>query len=223
MGVIIVDISSLYWISFFIIGIGTMLLIGELLVRARGLFALIGFSLITLYFYVYLDTSMIVTMTILYFLGIIFIFIDGEFINDGTLAGIGVLLMIISVGVSSPNWIVGLYAIIGVVIGAVSSLVWLKVLPKRKMWTKIALLDRLTDEQGYSSVNVEHQKLIGKTGITLSNLRPVGTIKIDDNNYSAISNGYWIEKETEIIVKQVDGTRILVDTLDKSNGKARGS
>src|SRR5699024_4958775 len=143
-----------------------------------------------------------------------------EFINDGTLAGIGVLLMIISVGVSSPNWIVGLYAIIGVVIGAVSSLVWLKVLPKRKMWTKIALLDQLTDEQGYSSVNVEQQKLIGKAGITLSNLRPVGTIKIDENNYSAISNGYWIEKGTNIIVRQVDGTRILVDTLDNSSSEA---
>ena len=47
---------------------------------------------------------MIITMMILYFLGILLIFIDGEFVNDGTLAGIGIILMIISVGVSSPNW-----------------------------------------------------------------------------------------------------------------------
>ena len=208
------DIFTLNWFSFFIIGLGTMLLIGELLVRARGLFALVGLSLVTLYFYAYLDTSMIITMAILYFLGIIFIFIDGEFVNDGTLAGIGVILMIVSVGVSAPNWVAGLYAIIGVVIGAASSLVWLKFLPKRKMWTKIALLDRLTDEQGYSSMNADHQSLVGQTGTALSSLRPVGTIKIAENHYSAISNGYWIEKGTEVVVKEVDGTRILVDTLD---------
>lgn len=214
------DIFTLNWISFFIIGLGTMLLIGELLVRARGLFALVGLSLVTLYFYAYLDTSMIITMAILYFLGIILIFIDGEFVNDGTLAGIGVILMIISVGISAPNWVAGLYAIIGVIIGAACSLIWLKILPKRKMWTKIALLDRLTDEQGYSSMNADHQSLVGQTGTALSSLRPVGTIKIAENNYSAISNGYWIEKGTEVVVKEVDGTRILVDTLDNYIGTA---
>lgn len=215
VGVIQLGLSSLYWVSFLFIGFGTMFLLGELLVKAKGLFAILGISLITLYFYAYLDPSMIITMMILYFLGILLIFIDGEFVNDGTLAGIGIILMIISVGVSSPNWVIGLYAIIGVVIGAASSLLWLKVLPKRNMWTKIALLDRLTDEQGYTTMNTDYKELVGKTGVTLSNLRPVGTVKIGETHYSAQSDGYWIEKGTEIVVKQVDGTRILVDVLKK--------
>ncbi|WP_440895860.1 NfeD family protein [Amphibacillus sp. Q70] len=209
------DIFTMDWLSFFIVGIGTMLLVGELLVKAKGIFAFLGVSLITLYFYAYLDPSMFFIMAIIYFLGIILIFIDGELINDGTLAGIGAILMIVSVGLSSPNWIVGLYAIIGVVIGAACSFLWLKMLPRRNMWTKIPLIDRLTDDQGYSSINTDYHQLVGQKGIALTNLRPVGTIKINQNEYSAISNGYWIQQNAEIIVKQVDGTRILVDALDK--------
>lgn len=211
------NIFSFSWISFFIIGLGTMLLVGELLVKAKGIFAVVGFSLVSLYFYAYLEPSMFLIMLAVYFLGIILIFIDGEFINEGTLAVIGTILMIISVGLSSPNWVVGLYAIIGIVIGAVSSFLWLKILPRRNMWTKIALLDRLTNESGYSSMNVDYQQLIGQTGIALSSLRPVGTIEVDQNKYSAISNGYWIDKDSTIVVKQVDGTRILVDLLDKDS------
>lgn len=209
------NLLSLDWISFFIVGIGTMLLIGELLVKAKGIFGILGFLSITFYFYAYLDSSMFLTMVILYFAGLILIFVDGEFVNDGTLASIGVILMLISVGVSSPNWVVGLYAIIGVVIGGACSFLWLKVLPRRNMWSKIALLDRLTDDHGYSSINADYRKLIDQKGKALTNLRPIGTIKIDEIEYSAISNGFWIEKNTEIIVKQVDGTRILVDPVNK--------
>jgi len=46
----------------------------------------------TLYFYACLDPSMFWMMIILYFAGIILIFVDGEFVNNGTLAGIGATL-----------------------------------------------------------------------------------------------------------------------------------
>lgn len=206
---------SLDWISLFLVGIGTMLMVGELLVKAKGIFGITGFITLTIYFYAYLEPSMFWTMIIIYFLGVILIFIDGEFINDGILAGIGVILMIVSVGLTSPNWVSGLYAIIGIFIGGACSFLWLKVLPKRNMWSKIALLDRLTDDQGYSSVSNDYRNLVDQTGIAVTNLRPIGTIKINDEHYSAISNGYWIEKYTEVIVKQVDGTRILVDPVFK--------
>lgn len=210
------DIFAFDWISFFIVGIGTMLLVGELLVNTKGIFGILGFISITLYFYAYLDPSMFWIMVVIYFIGIILIFIDGQFVNDGALAAVGAVLMLISVGVSSPNWVVGLYAIIGVIIGGACSFLWLKVLPRRNMWSKIALLDRLTDDHGYSSMNIDYRKLINQKGVALTNLRPIGTVKIDGIEYSAISNGFWIEKNTEIIVKQVDGTRILVEPVNKN-------
>ncbi|SEN55364.1 hypothetical protein SAMN04488134_101345 [Amphibacillus marinus] len=211
------DIFAFDWISFFIVGLATMFLVGELLVNTKGAFALLGFGLITLYFTAYLDTSMFLIMVGVYFLGILLIFVDGEFLNDGILAGIGALLMIVSVGLSSPNWRIGAYAIIGVVVGAACSLVWLKLLPKRNLWSKITLHDQLTDDEGYSSMNASYKGLIGERGVTLTDMRPIGTIRINKVDYSAISNGHWIKKDTNIIVRKVDGTRILVDPITESH------
>nr|WP_182200579.1 NfeD family protein [Paraliobacillus salinarum] len=206
------DIS---WISFVIVGLGTLFLVGELLVNMRGLSAILGFGFISIYFLNYLEPNMFFIMLIIYLTGILLIIIDGKLINDGTLATIGVICMVLSVGLSSPNWTAGLFAVSGVFVGGVSSLFFLKVFKKRKMWGKLALLDQLTEEKGYSTMNRSYKALVGETGNTLTDMRPVGTIRVKDTDYSAVSNGQWIEKGTPIIVKQVDGTRILVEKTQK--------
>ncbi|GAE91184.1 hypothetical protein JCM21714_125 [Gracilibacillus boraciitolerans JCM 21714] len=50
-------------------------------------------------------------------------------------------------------------------------------------------------------------------------MRPIGTILVDDKLYSAITQGRWIEKNTNIVVDQVDGTRILVKELRKQSAE----
>ncbi|GAA5415524.1 hypothetical protein Pryu01_00555 [Paraliobacillus ryukyuensis] len=204
------DIS---WMSFVIVGLGTLFMVGELLVNMRGLSAILGFGFIAIYFLNYLEPGMFIIMLIIYLIGLLLIIIDGKVINDGTLATIGALCMIFSVGFSSPNWTAGLYAISGVIIGGVSSLFFLKVFPKRKMWGKLALLDQLTEEKGYSTMNKTYKSLIGHEGITLTDMHPVGTVRINQQDYSAVSNGQWIEKNKAIVVKQVDGTKILVEPI----------
>ncbi len=204
------------WISLFIVGFGTMFLIGEILVNMRGIFAVLGISFIVVYFYSYLnDPATFAIILIIYFVGLLLIIIDGKLLNDGTLGTIGLAGMILAVIIAAPNFFAGMYAVLGVLIGGALSFTFLKVFKKRNMWSKIALKDRLTKEAGYSSLNAEYEKLIGKTGITISDLRPVGTIKIDDQEYSGVSNAQWIKKETEIIVVEVDGTKILVNKVNE--------
>jgi len=210
------DWFELEWFSFVVVGLGTMFLLGEFLVRAKGILFLLGLGLITTYFIQYLDPSMFIIMGILYAGGLVLIFIDGEYLNDGTLAAIGGVLMIVSVGMSSPNFTVGTYAVLGLLLGAGASLIWLKILPKRQLWDKIALKDRMTDDRGYSSINPTFRTLIGKRGVAATDLRPVGRIEIDDNDFSAITNGQYIKKGTPIVIKQVDGTRILVDEITEA-------
>src|SRR5690625_4535551 len=204
------------WISLFIVGFGTLFLIGEILVNMRGIFALLGISFIVIYFYTYLtDPSTFAIILIIYFVGLLLILIDGKIVNDGTLATLGLAGMILSVIIAAPNFFAGMYAVLGVLVGGALSFTFLKVFKRRNMWNKIALKDRLTKEEGYSSLNEEYELLKGKTGITVSDLRPVGTIKIDEKEYSGISNAQWIKKETEIIVVEVDGTRILVNKVNE--------
>ncbi|SFJ20381.1 NfeD-like C-terminal, partner-binding [Halobacillus dabanensis] len=198
------------WIVLFITFLGTMFLIGELLVNMRGIFAIIGFGFITVYFSRFLETEMFIVMMLVYFLGILLMIIDGKLINDGTLATIGAVTMIIAVGFSAPNWVAGLYSVIGVILGGAASLLFLKVFKRRKMWSKMALNDQLSTEMGYNSMNEKYQFLLDREGEAATDMRPVGTIKIDGEEYSAVSNGQWVEKGDSIRIVSVDGTKILV-------------
>lgn len=193
---------------------------GELLVNAKGIFSILGIGFITIYFSSFLEPGMFFIMIIIYFVGILLMIIDGKIINDGTLAIIGLVCMIASVGFAAPNWTAGLYAVIGILLGAMASFVFLKVFKKRQMWTKMTLFDQLTDDAGYSSINQTYKELLGKQGgVTTTDMRPIGTILVDDKLYSAITQGRWIEKNTNIVVDQVDGTRILVKELRKQSAE----
>src|SRR5690625_322592 len=201
------------WFGLILTGLGTLFLIGELLVNMRGLFALLGIAFMTIYFTVYLETDSFTIMIILYFLGLLLMIIDSKLINDGTLAILGIVSMLIYVGLAAHNIYAGMYAIIGVVVGGGLSFTLPKFLPSRNMWAKLTLKDRLTKEAGYSSLNVEYEKLVGERGVTLTDLRPVGTIRVNEQDYSAISNAEWIPKHSKIEIVQVDGTRILVKKI----------
>src|SRR5699024_3411080 len=208
-------ITDISFMGFIIVGLGTMFLIGELLVNMRGIFAILGIFSITLYFYAYLnDAASFSILLTIYFIGLILILIDGKLLNDGTLAVLGLVGMVLSVVIAAPDIYAGLYAIIGIVVGVAVSFAFLKLFKRRNMWSKITLKDRLTEEAGYSSINETYEELVGKTGVTMTDLRPVGTIRIDDEDYSAISNAQWVEKDSKIIVEEVDGTRILVKKVD---------
>lgn len=208
-------ITETSWLGFIIVGLGTMFLIGELLVNMRGLFAVLGIIGITIYFYAYLnDPANFTILLAVYFIGLILILIDGKLLNDGSLAVLGLLSMVLSVIIAAPDIYTGLYAVIGVILGVAVSFSFLKVFKRREMWSKIALKDRLTKEAGYSSMNEAYQALVGKEGETVTDLRPVGTVRIDNSEYSAISNAQFIKKGTKVEVEQVDGTRILVKQTD---------
>ncbi|MFD1018771.1 NfeD family protein [Thalassobacillus hwangdonensis] len=190
--------------------LGTMFLIGELLVNMRGIFGILGIGFITIFFYSYLAPSMFLIMMFVYVIGLLLIIIDGKLLNDGTLAVIGMVCMLIAVGFTAPNWVAALYSIIGVILGAAASLFFLKAFKRRDMWSKIALVDQLSSEAGYNTVTEDYRSLRNKQGTTMTDMRPVGTILIEGREYSAVTNGQWIPKDTEVQVVDIDGTKILV-------------
>lgn len=210
------ELMQISFMSFVIVGLGTMFLIGEILVNMRGIFALLGIFFITVFFYTHIpDVSMIIVMFIVYIIGLMLIVIDGKILNDGTLTTLGVISMIVSVSITAPDLPSGIYSVLGIIIGAAASLLFLKVFKSRKMWGKIALKDRLTTEAGYTTLSEEYKMLIGQTGVTLTDLRPSGTVKINDKEYSAVSTGNWVHKNEEIEVINVDGTKVQVDKIIK--------
>lgn len=207
------EIFELQWIGFVITFLGTLFLIGEVLVNMRGFFGLLGIGFITVYFAAYVQSGSFILMLIIYFVGLLLIIIDGKIINDGTLATLGLASMLTAVALAAPDFTSGLYAVLGVLLGSGASFLFLKVFKKREMWTKLALKDQLTKEAGYNSMNMDYELLVGQEGVTLNDLRPVGTIKINNKDYSAVSDGQWLEKGSKVKVVQVDGTKILVEKI----------
>lgn len=199
-------------IGFVVVLLGTLFLFGELFVKAKGIFAILGIGIMSLYFSYHLE-NINFWVILLYVVGLMLIVIDGKAINDGTLAIIGLILMILGLAIPSPSILYGVFAGMGFLIGAFGSLLFVKVFPARSVWKKMTLRDRLTSEAGYNSLNESYKQLVGKRAITITPFRPTGTIEIEGKQYSATSENIWLDKGSAVKVVSVDGTRIVVKPI----------
>jgi membrane-bound serine protease (ClpP class) len=74
-----------------------------------------------------------------------------------------------------------------------------------------------TDQEGFYSVPTEPDKLVGKTGIASTVLRPSGKVEIDGEFYDAIALHGMIDRGDEIIVKRYESFQVYVVKKIKSN------
>lgn len=197
-------------IGFLIVMLGAVFLFGELLVRAKGVFFIIGIVVFTIYFSFHLTSTSMLWLALIFAAGLLFVILDGVFISDGTLSFIGVGVMALSVAVPTPSFLYGTLAVFGLIAGLSLAFLFLKFLPSRNLWSKIALKEKLTSDSGFNSLNEKYRELVGKEGITTTPFRPSGNIEIEGEQYSAITEGQWLEKDVPIIVQSVDGTKIVV-------------
>ncbi len=109
-----------------------------------------------------------------------------------------------------------LVAVGTVFIGAISGIV-LAVYLSQKMFTTergqfahLSLRESLKKEDGYLGVEPELLQLKGKSGITVTMLRPSGKISIDGRNYDALAESGLIEKGTRIVVTRVEAAQLYV-------------
>jgi membrane-bound serine protease (ClpP class) len=56
----------------------------------------------------------------------------------------------------------------------------------------------------------DRQKLVGRTGVTLSTLRPSGRADFDGKLLDVVAEGAFIEKGREVKIVAVHGNRIVV-------------
>ncbi|WNF37753.1 NfeD family protein [Bacillaceae bacterium IKA-2] len=202
-------------VGFFVVFLGTVFLFGELLVKAKGLFAIVGIGVMAAYFSFHITpgSGMGLWVALLYIIGISLIVLDGKVFTDGTIALLGIFLMVLGIAIPSPSIIYGFLAAMGLLLGVAAASLFLKVFPSRTLWAKMTLKDKLTGEAGYNSINTSYRDLVGKEGKTTTPFRPIGTIIIDDNYYSATSDNLWLDAGTAVKVISVDGTRIVVNEI----------
>jgi membrane-bound ClpP family serine protease len=73
----------------------------------------------------------------------------------------------------------------------------------------------LSKTDGYSSQSDELVEFMGLTGTVISDLRPAGTAKINNQRVDVVSRGEYINKGAEIVVLAVEGNRVVVKQVEK--------
>lgn len=95
-------------------------------------------------------------------------------------------------------------ALLGIML---ATILWL--LSKGKISKSIVLTEELNKEKGYISSN-DLNYLLDKKGVANTDLRPTGIGDFDGITFDVISGGNYILKGTPIIIKEVQGSKIVV-------------
>jgi len=92
-------------------------------------------------------------------------------------------------------------------------LLLLRYLPKFAPFQRLVLKIEETSIAGFSSSPEYLATLVGREGAAITVLRPAGTALIDGNPISVVTEGSFIEKDTRVRVKQVEGYRVVVEKV----------
>jgi len=85
----------------------------------------------------------------------------------------------------------------------------IRTLPKSTLWSKFILTHEEKPSQGYITT-VDFTSYVGKSGESLTHLRPSGIAVIDGARLDVVSEGEYIPAKTSIKVIRVEGARIIV-------------
>lgn len=191
--------------------IGSLGLVLELYSPGFGLPGIAGLSALLLFFYGHMVAGLAGFETLILFaLGVGLILLE-LFIPGGIAGTIGLLAIIASFFMASDNVVhMGISLLIALTASIVLSILMIRVFGKKmKFFRRIILTDSTSTEKGYVS-NKNRLELIGVEGITLTPLRPSGTIIVEDERIDAVSEGGFIAKDMRVRIVKTEGSRIVV-------------
>ena len=92
------------------------------------------------------------------------------------------------------------------------SSIWLgmRIINTNSRLGNIALKTELDKETGFISQDLAMYELVGKTGRTVTFLRPAGKVEIDNEIYDAVSEYGLIDKDTEVKVVRFENSQLVV-------------
>ena len=105
-----------------------------------------------------------------------------------------------------------LFLVFDIILIPVLVLVGIKILAR----SPLSLKKTLSKQDGVTSQDLELEKLIGKTGTVINDLRPAGKAMIDNKRFDVVSEGDYIDTGAMVIVTEVDGNRIVVKSAENN-------
>lgn len=189
----------------------------ELYSPGFGIPGTIGVSALLLFFFGHMLAGFAGWESLLLFIvGIILIAIEFFMPGFGIFGILGAVSVIGSLALASVDIVSGLKSIgIATLITIATLLILGRSLNKRGFWSKLVLQEGLSTDEGKATFQ-KKSELVGKMGVTLTKLRPAGTVKISDQRYDVVSDGGFIDIHKRVKVSYVEGTRIVVSEVEDS-------
>ncbi len=82
-------------------------------------------------------------------------------------------------------------------------------LPRDSKWNPLILWEKQKNADGYTGSR-DFSKLLNRTAITVTPLRPAGTILLDNERIDVSSFGDYIDKDVKVLIVKVEGSKIFV-------------
>jgi membrane-bound serine protease (ClpP class) len=129
-------------------------------------------------------------------------------------AGVSGLLLLIAVVIMQLGWgnpRVALYVIAITLLIIVLSIIWIiRSLQRGRLSRSFLVLNDQVEATSVPDVTSAKQELVGKSGVTITPLRPSGIAEIEGRRVDVLTAGAFIEKNKPIVVVQAKGLHILV-------------
>ncbi|AJD91506.1 membrane protein [Jeotgalibacillus malaysiensis] len=190
-------------------------LVLELYSPGFGIAGSLGLGALLLFFFGHLIAGLAGMEVLILFLIGIGLVIAEFFVPGGILGIAGLVAIIVSILLAGESIaFMGIALSVALLAAVIGMVIMVKFLGKNlHLLKKIILSDSTSTESGYVS-NVNRHELIGQTGVTRTALRPSGTIIIDNERIDAVSEGGYINKDQQVLVVKVEGSRIVVREID---------
>ncbi len=141
------------------------------------------------------------------FLLVVEIFVPGF----GVFGLAGILSVLGGVFLSAPTEQLAVrYAVITLIGSTVVGGVLVYQFSRRGLGSWLTLATRLDTRYGYVPARTALEELRGSTGTALTPLRPAGTAQFGDRRVDVVTEGEFVQVNTEVTVVAVDGTRVVV-------------
>ena len=146
----------------------------------------------------------------LFITGFVLIIVEMFQPGFGWAGGSGIVVLFIGIVLTAQNFVQGvIMTVILIAILAILLSIVLYSATKGKISKKLILKTSTSAEEGFSGTE-DLKELIGKTGKTLTVLRPSGCADIEGIHLDVVTQGEYIEKGTFVSVIRVEGNRIVV-------------
>ena len=96
------------------------------------------------------------------------------------------------------------------------------VLPHTPLFRKVILEESMNSADGFTALRPD-ETLIGRRGVTLTPLRPAGTVKLGETRHDAASEGDFLEAGIPVVVTACNGFQLIVRQDDNRSSAPEDS